>query len=501
MTIRVALYARVSTLDQVSGYSLDAQLAKMREYCTERNWAIHREYVDDGYSATSDQRPEFQILLRDIKIRLVDIVLVHKLDRFYRNLGKLLETVEFMRQHQTSLVSVEEKIDFDTPEGKMMLTSLGMVSEFYVNNLRGETKKGKLQRILSGQWNGDIPYGYCKGLCSHCDDVNGKSYCPNYGQRAIGDGKNLVAHPKDSIGLRMAFLLHASGQNSDLAIGKRLTGEGFRTNRKLSNRANPLWIGGPKAFGPDTVRDMLQNPFYLGMVKYKGSLYPGKHPALISQELFDRSQQARKDRARAKRTNTHKRIYLLGSILRCADHQHRMVGHTKKTAVPNIFRRTYRSTARLYHEKCAQPMVDADGIEKQIETWLGLVSLPEIWLDRIVQLIRGDTGLAESEYNRRMLASRLQRIRLLFVRGELDEAEYDRQRQKIQQQLDVKTESADLSAEVKQRLEDFHYIWALASTEQKRRLLQTMLKAVYVRGAEIVQLEPRREFTILFENR
>jgi len=81
---KAALYTRVSTEDQAKeGFSLDAQLDKLRAYCTARDWNIVGEYVDDGYSGRNTRRPAYKKLLDDI--HKWDMLLVIKMDRIHRN--------------------------------------------------------------------------------------------------------------------------------------------------------------------------------------------------------------------------------------------------------------------------------------------------------------------------------------------------------------------------------------------------------------------------------
>ena len=101
--------------------------------------------------------------------------------------------------------SVQEKLDFTTHWGKLTLTVLGMLAEIYLDVLRQETTKGKRQRARDGLWNGGVPFGYCKGLCSRCTDPNGKGYCPNFGTADKTDGKTLIAHPIESAGVKLAY--------------------------------------------------------------------------------------------------------------------------------------------------------------------------------------------------------------------------------------------------------------------------------------------------------
>ena len=85
-TLRVAIYARVSTTDQ----STDSQLLDLRQYVRERGWNIYREYVDEGISGTKDSRPALNELMDDAKKRRFDVVLVWRFDRFARSTKHLI---------------------------------------------------------------------------------------------------------------------------------------------------------------------------------------------------------------------------------------------------------------------------------------------------------------------------------------------------------------------------------------------------------------------------
>ena len=77
-TLRVAVYARVSTADQ----NCEMQLRELREYSERRAWAVYAEYVDTGWSGAKASRPELDRLMRDARQRRFDAVLVWKLDRW-----------------------------------------------------------------------------------------------------------------------------------------------------------------------------------------------------------------------------------------------------------------------------------------------------------------------------------------------------------------------------------------------------------------------------------
>jgi DNA invertase Pin-like site-specific DNA recombinase len=127
MTIRVGVYARVSTADKKQ--SPEMQLRELREYCERRGWQITGEYVDIGVSGAKDSRPELNRLLADAHKRRFDAVAVWKFDRFARSVSHLLRALDTFRVLGIEFVSLSESLDTATPAGRMVFTVLGAVAE------------------------------------------------------------------------------------------------------------------------------------------------------------------------------------------------------------------------------------------------------------------------------------------------------------------------------------------------------------------------------------
>jgi len=92
--MRAAVYARVSSEEQVEGYSIDAQRRAFQALVKGREWTAYREYIDEGKSARTDninRRPAFKEMVVDALAGKFDVLVVHKLDRFSRNLRITLE--------------------------------------------------------------------------------------------------------------------------------------------------------------------------------------------------------------------------------------------------------------------------------------------------------------------------------------------------------------------------------------------------------------------------
>jgi DNA invertase Pin-like site-specific DNA recombinase len=127
MKIRVAIYARVSTLNH--GQDVALQTRELRQFSEARGWQIAGEYVDAGVSGAKDSRPELNRLMADAHKRKFDVVCVWRFDRFARSVSHLLRALETFKALGIDFVSYSEQMDTSTPAGKMVFTVLGAVAE------------------------------------------------------------------------------------------------------------------------------------------------------------------------------------------------------------------------------------------------------------------------------------------------------------------------------------------------------------------------------------
>ncbi len=492
MVTTVALYARVSSPQQLDGYSLEVQLQEMRELAAKEGWTIVREYVEKGFSAKTAKRPEFQMLMRDARLRLFDGIVVHKLDRLYRNQLEMLQFSRLLSEQQIELISMNERFDFNTTSGSIVLSVMGALSEVYVRNLSDETKKGKFGRTQNGLWNGSIPFGFCRGLCSHCQDPQGKDYCPDYGQPDKGEGKALIAHPRDSRAAQQAFTLCQDREHSSRRIAEALNQAGYRTRTG-------------KPFTADAVVDILRNPFYAGWVTYKGEKHRGGQPALVEQKTFDECQEIITHIGYSSRNATNpQRFYLLTGLVRCSRCGNSLIGHTNRCQVKGgeaHESRFYRERPiYLGTEPCPPNMIAAERLEAQVEEQIKQIHLPDTWKDRILRLSQAKPQLEEQDRRRRELRSRLSRLQSLYVKGSLTSAEYDRSERLIQKELaDLDVTLARSESHAERWVNDFGALWERLTRDEKKQILRKLVKAIYVQGDNLERIELREHFKVLFD--
>lgn len=426
--LRAAGYRRVSMREQVDGFSLDAQETNIRQYVQSQGWELVQLYTDAGISAKKDsQRPSLAQLMNDAQAGHFDVVVVDKVDRFYRHLRGLLAALDQLNGLNVSFVSVQERLDFTTIWGKLTLALLGTLAEIYVDNLRQETHKGKLQRARDGLWNGNPPFGYCRGRCSNCAEPNGPGYCPRVGQPDLGDGKHLQLHPLESRVVRQIYDWYLTGKELDGHIAVSLSQYSLD---KDDLRPRSRGIPGQMLPGPmqkDLVRNILTNLFYTGVVPYYGPhpdgtradrhpqmVFPGRHPAIIQPEEFELVQELRRMLGTTPRLRkaTVTRDYLLSGLLRCGYCGRNMRGSSSCQGKKHY----YRDTTHIEKSgECPQCTLPAEVIETEFLNWLRTTLANEAALE---QIQAQQASLQEIQL-------RYERARNLYLAGQLNKKEYD----------------------------------------------------------------------------
>ncbi|MBM4319085.1 MAG: recombinase family protein, partial [Deltaproteobacteria bacterium] len=125
--------------------------------------ALAEEFVDEGESAyaPADKRPGFCRMIAHCRKHPVDLILVHKLDRFSRNREESILFKSLLRKHGVTVKSITENYDPETPQGFLYEGMIEVINQFYSMNLATETMKGMRENAERGYHNGgQAPYGY-----------------------------------------------------------------------------------------------------------------------------------------------------------------------------------------------------------------------------------------------------------------------------------------------------------------------------------------------------
>jgi DNA invertase Pin-like site-specific DNA recombinase len=140
MTMKAAIYARVSTTDQ----NCEMQLRELREYCARHGWDVCREYVDTGWSGSKVRRPQLDRLMADARLRKMDCVVVWKLDRWARSNVHCQESIGELQALGIRWLATTQGLDTDqlNPMSRAMLGMMAVFAEFEREMIRERVKAG-----------------------------------------------------------------------------------------------------------------------------------------------------------------------------------------------------------------------------------------------------------------------------------------------------------------------------------------------------------------------
>jgi len=274
---RCAVYTRVSMDnaedDKLS--SVQAQFMACHELIASqfgKHWVpTDRIYEDRGYSGSNIRRPGLQELLSDMADGLVDIVVVHRLDRLSRHMGDFNALMQDFERHGVALVSVTQSIDTSGPQGRLTLNLLTSFAQFEreIAGERGREKRAASRR--QGVWQGGAPpLGY--GLAQ----------------------QRLVEEPAEAKTVRNIFERFLL-QPSVTALIQELSEQGVKT--KAWNTKAGLLRGG-RTFDKNVLYKLLNNRMYLGELFYDDAWHASSHKPLIEQALWDEVHELMASRAR-----------------------------------------------------------------------------------------------------------------------------------------------------------------------------------------------------------
>jgi site-specific DNA recombinase len=497
--MRAAIYIRVSSEEQVDNWSLGAQLERCQEFADSNGWDVVKVYEDAGFSAKSDQRPALQQLLRDAESGKFEALIIYKLDRLSRRQGHMALIVERLVAAGVRLASATEHLPWENILQRDLIIGVhGLIAQIDNQNRAMETTKGKAARARAGYWNGSLSFGYTtvKLFKKHgyADWQNGQITEAAYNTyleqiaEVFKRFKHLteddaIPDPTNAGGLVLAFEYYSQGGVSDRDVGNLLNALGYRPSRHTGKRHRRL-------FGPDTIRDMLQNRFYLAETQYKGEMFPGRHPALISEELFELCQETRrKRRIRKVRGKAVRSVYPLSRIVYCARCQEPMRGQ------PNHRKQRYYRDAWRATTGCTQPMVRADATEATLLGYLSHIQLPDDWRERVLALTDPQRNHVRKEKERQSLQMRLERLRDLYKWGEIERDEYLSERETLKTRLTAlrPSKEPDLEEAVK-LLENIGELLKQATLGELDKVFHALFERVYIdrnHPGHIYAIEPK----------
>lgn len=269
-----------------SGYSLPAQQKLLSEYANRKDYNVKQIFAVAESASGAKQRKVFAEMMFYVKKNKVKIILCEKVDRITRNFKEavvLNNWIEDDEERQIHFVKQNLIIHKNAKSDEKFRWDIEIVlAKKYIANLSEEVKKGQKEKITQGWLPQKPPPGYIS--------TGGK------GHKIHIINKPIAPH------IRKMFELYGTGNYSIIRLEDELYKQGWRSsngNKILQSR----------------IHELLQDPFYCGMMRWNNEIFPGKHEPLISKELFNRVQGIMKNRGRIPVFTKHN--YLFASRIFC----------------------------------------------------------------------------------------------------------------------------------------------------------------------------------------
>ena len=275
----IAKYVRVSTDKQrEEGYSVDIQKERLTGYTRslfppEQYDVEYREYIDDGFSGASLNRPKMNQLIDDVKNGEVTHVVVVKLDRLSRSQKDTLYLIEdVFLPHNVAFISMGESFNTATPFGRAVVGILSVFAQLERENIFERTRSGMQKRVELGYWpgGGRVPFGY------DYDREQG-TLIPN----------------RDAETVRRIYDLYIQGY-------------------AMQTIADMCGLKYDKL-----VQNILTRKSNTGVIVYNGVEYRGRHEPIVSCETYQKAMLAMLERSGKKFTSVTE--HLLTGLLRCGN--------------------------------------------------------------------------------------------------------------------------------------------------------------------------------------
>jgi len=234
---RVAFYTRVSSEEQAQeGVSLPEQKERLEQWARLEGWQPVAHYSDEGFSGSSDDRPDFQRLMLDARAGMFDLVAVSMIDRFFRNTRLLLNYIYDLEKLSIGFAAHAEGIDNRKPGiGKIMLALLGAIAEWERDRIGERIKNFRGHLARKGRWSsGRTTFGY----------------------RFNKDTKELDIFEAEAEVTRYIFSLYINENLGMIRLAERLNRERKLTPR-WGRRKHNIWT-------LSAVRHILTHPAYKG---------------------------------------------------------------------------------------------------------------------------------------------------------------------------------------------------------------------------------------------
>ena len=336
--MKAIIYARYSS-DNQREESIEGQIRDCMQYAEYNGMQVVGSYIDRALSAKTDNRPNFQQMIKDSAKRLFDIIIVWKLDRFARNRFDSAYYKNILKKNGVRVVSAKESIS-EGAEGIILEAVLEGYAEYYSVELAEKVTRGMTDNALKAMSNGGItPLGFY-----------------------LDDEQHLQIDESKAPFVREIFQRFADGEMIKTII-EDMNARGVGTTVRMTKRPGRKPYIKPLAY--NNVRRMLSNRKYIGEYRFKDIVIEGAIPAIIDKDLFEKVQKRLAVNTRAPAIHKAKDEYLLTTKLFCGKCKAMMFGESGTGKKGTTYRYYKCATAKKNHT-CDKKTVNKERIENAV---------------------------------------------------------------------------------------------------------------------------------------
>ena len=447
------IYARYSS-DSQREESIEGQIRECTAYAKKNGITIVKHYIDRAISAKTDNRPQFQQMIKDSDKKLFDIVLVWKLDRFARNRYDSARYKTQLKKNGVKLVSATEIIS-EGPEGIILESVLEGYAEYYSADLAEKVVRGQTENILKGRCNGGRgTFGY-----------------------TLDSERKFHIDPLASPFVLESFRKYRNG----------LTMKEIRDWLNENGIKNP--VGG--AFTYNSVEHMLKNRRYIGELKFRDVVVPDAIPPIVPLELFDDVQEKIAKNKKAPARRKAEDDYLLTTKLHCGYCGALMFGESGTSRTGEVHR-YYKCATAKKKKGCKKKTVRKQWLEDLVVNQTMQLVRNDAAMESIIAKVmelqdRENTNLPLYEKQLRDAESGIQNMLNAIQAGILTSSTKERLEQLEETKRELEARIAEEKLAKPKVTEEFIRFWLLrfrkldmSLKDQRQALVDTFINSIYL---------------------
>ncbi len=447
------IYARYSS-DNQREESIEGQIRECTAYAEKNDITVVKHYIDRAISAKTDNRPQFQQMIKDSERKLFDMVLVWKLDRFARNRYDSARYKTQLKKNGVKLMSATETIS-EGPEGIILESVLEGYAEYYSADLAEKVVRGQTENILKGRCNGGRgTFGY-----------------------TLDSERRFHIDPITAPFVREAFERYNEGATMK-EIRDWMNEQGVK---------NP--VGGALTY--NSVEHMLKNRRYIGELKYRDVLIADAIPPIVSLELFEEVQRKIAKNKKAPARRKAEDDYLLTTKLFCGSCGSLMFGESGTSRSGGTYR-YYKCATAKKKRTCKKKTVRKDWLEDLVVAKTRELIEDDTVLDAIIAKVmelqnKENTNLPLYEKQLRETETSIENMLNAIQAGILTSSTKERLETLETQKKELEARIAEERLAKPKLSEDFVRFWLtrfrkldLSQKEQRQAMIDTFINAIYL---------------------